>query len=174
MRTIEELRDLVRRILGEATEELLRTGSVFQRFYLVRKGGGMDLVLIDSDITNDEKEKSALGKGLRRIVEGGEIEAVVMASDVFYAKDIAPEANKVREALGLNIEQAHAMGLCEKREALLVTLESPIFAGLARQEYRREGGRPALDGEPLIVDGENCRFGAGRFSGVFRWPAGHA
>jgi hypothetical protein len=170
--TIEELKTLSAHALDHAVGVLTSTGDLSQMFHLIRRSGAHEIIGVAGEITNSERAKGGLSAMLQdRIAACGDVEAVIMVSDVFYA-DISPEKAKVKELLGLNIEQAEAAGLCTKAEAVIVTLESPILQQLTRQMYERgPDGKVTLKGAPVITDNTIGGKFAGRFMGFLRQPA---
>lgn len=149
--TIAQLKQLAQETLDYGIAEIRESGSLSQSFYLVKRGGGMDFVLVDGSVTNDESSKSALAKQLKERVAEGEVEAVIMLSDVYWA-ELDPKADTIRKRFGMTVKEAQDAGLCESHEGVLVTLESPILQQLSRQEYRRDGNRIELVGNALVAD----------------------
>ena len=171
---LERLRGIAREELDRAIATLRETGSVHMSLTLVKRDEGIEMMVIDGALTNDEGFKADLGRKIKARVDAGEIQAVMMVSDTFFAANTTPENDAIRRRLRLTIEEAHAFGLCEKREAVLVTVESPIYAAHMQQEYRRVDGakRIELVGEPIIAndaDGTMQRRSA-RFSGYWSAP----
>ncbi len=94
-----------------------------------------------------------------------------MMSDTFVAL-ISPENEKIRRRLKMNVFEASAFGLCEKREAVIVILESPIYQQMLQQIYQRDpkdGTKITLVGEPEIKDSSDphVRMMPARFTGYF-------
>ncbi len=176
--TTDELKALARRQLEFGIEELRETGELVQKFTLVKRGGRLDIIFVEGAVTNDAGAKEALAMTLRKRVAPEGIEAVLMLSDVFWGTMRSREAELLRRSLDLNVEESAAMGLCDKHEAVMVTLESPILNQVLRQEYRREG-----DGTVIVLVGElfirddtspDMKVRGGRFTGFFPHAAGHA
>ncbi len=170
--TIEELKSATEAILQIGIEELQATGSVMQTFHLIAADGARTVIAVTGEITNSERGKSALGKMIRQRIEQDHLVAVIMLSDVFFAKNITPEAEKIRHEMGLNVEQAHAAGLCDKHEGVMCSLDSPIYTMMLSQEYRRvpeDSDKVELVGEPIRA--ENTVLG-GRLAGFFAPPPG--
>jgi hypothetical protein len=174
--TIPDLKALAQRQLDYGIERIRETGDLMQTFILVKRDGTMEMIVIDRAITNDEQQKFTLSKMLKARVAEGEIEAVIMLSDVFFADDITPQGNAIRQQFRMTIEQAAAAGLCRMREAVMCMLESPIFGQHMQQEYRRDGTRIELVGAPLIADDASGtgKFLPSRFTGFFPRPASAA
>jgi hypothetical protein len=165
--TIDELRGLVDGIFAASVRQLQETGDLMQKIHVIKHDGSIDVIVLGGDITNNAGAKSVLGRILHQRVEAGDVEAIIMASDVFWAQ-ISDENQKIRVALGLNVEQSAAAGLCEMQEAVVVTVETPIWCHTMRQNYRRVGDRIELVGEPEMSDDGKWRAVSGRFSGY--WP----
>lgn len=170
--TIDRLREIARKWFDSSIETLRRDGDLMQQFMLVGRDETVEFIAIDGPLTNSEIFKADLGRKIRARTESGELQAVLMVSDSFFAS-LTPEQDKTIKRLRLNVEQAHELGLCEKREAVSVYVESPIFQGVMRQEYRRCDGdkRIELVGEPDIrsdADG-TMKASKSRFSGY--WSA---
>jgi hypothetical protein len=172
VKSIEELKRMAEGFGGMALDELRKSGSLMQKFHLIGEGK-IEIICSAGDVTNSEKAKGALAAQLRARIAEGDIEAVVMVSDVWIT-NITPEANKIKSAFRMNVEQAAAAGLCEKREAFICSLESPLYCQLTTQMYRREADRVVLDGPPEISveDGRSGEKPNGRHFGRFMsfWP----
>ncbi len=172
--TIERLREIARKEFDRAVAQIRETGSVMQMFTLIKRDESIEIMAIDGALTNNEAWKADFGRKIKARVAAGELQAVMMVSDIYFAANITPENDAIRQRLRLTIEDAHALGLCEKREAVMVTLESPIYAAHMRQEYRRVDGakRIELVGEPDITsDAEGTmQTRAARFSGYWSAP----
>jgi hypothetical protein len=171
---LERLRGIAREELDRAIATLRETGSVMQMFTLVKRDESVEMIALDGALTNNEGFKADLSRKIKARIAAGELQAVMMVSDTYFAANITPENQAIRQRLRLTIEEAHAFGLCELREGVMVVLESPIFAAHMRQEYRRvDGGkRVELVGEPWIAsdaDGTMQRMTA-RFSGYWSAP----
>jgi hypothetical protein len=177
--TIEELKETAARALQFAIERLQERGDLAHMLHLVRRSGGIEIIGSTAEVTNSEKSKGELAKILReRMAVLGDVEAVIMISDVFWA-ELTPAQEKMMRVFGFNVEQAAAAGLCEKFEAIMVTLESPILYQMAKQKYTHsaDGRAIMLDGAPEITDDTGntprnfTRF-TGRFTHLFDHGAG--
>ena len=60
-----------------------------------------------------------------------------MVSDTYIADNLTPAQEAIRREFRMTIEDCWKAGMIPKREAVSVTLESPIYQQVARQEYRR-------------------------------------
>jgi hypothetical protein len=161
--TIEELKSFSANALNHAVKILTSTGNLGQIFHLIRRTGAHEVMGVSGE-TNSDAAKNGLAAMLRhRIAEYGDVEAVIMISDIFFA-EITPEKAKIKELLGLNVEQAEAAGLCTKSEAIMVMLESPILQQMTIQMYERgHHGKVTLNGAPVITDNTTGGKFAGRF-----------
>jgi hypothetical protein len=170
--TIEELKSFSANALNHAVKILTSTGSLGQIFHLIRRTGAHEVIGVSGEITNSDAAKNGLAATLRqRIAKYGDVEAVIMISDVFWA-EITPEKARMKKLLGLNVEQAEAAGLCTKSEAIIVMLESPILQQLTRQMYERgSDGKINLKGAPVIADNTSGGKFEGRFMEFLRQPA---
>jgi hypothetical protein len=170
--TIEKLKALADHALEFGLECLQDGRELHLMFHLVLRAGGLEMMVVDSGITNSEDAKAELAATIKARIAAGEIEAVIMLSDTWFAENIHPEANKIRQAFRMTIEQAAAAGLCEKREAVMVRLESPIYWLHMQQEYVRSGDRIEVKGERSRTDsldgGPNYKA---RFTNFFGPPA---
>ena len=174
--TPEKLQALARETLAGGIREIQEGGDLMQRFYLVKRDGGMEFWLADSSVTNEENAKRGLAAKLRERVASGEIEAVLMLSDSYVATNISPENDAIRRRLRMTVKEAEAYGLCKTREAVIIHCESPILAVSGRQFYKRVNGKIELEGEMQIktdVDGA-LRVHASRFTQWFPAQAGRA
>jgi hypothetical protein len=153
--TIAELKDHAARTLDHGIERLKRDGELMQMFHFVRRDGVLEVVMIDGAITNDENAKHQLGRRLKARVAAGDIEAVIHLSDMYWTSDMEPEKDKIRQALGMTVEQAGRAGFCTVHEGVMCLLESPILHQCAKQEYRRDGDRIELVGSPWVASDED-------------------
>jgi hypothetical protein len=170
--TIEMLKSLADHALEFGLECLQDGGELHMMFHLALRAGGIEMMVVAGDVTNDEDLKAQLAATIKARIAAGEIEAVIMLSDTWFAENIAPEADRIRQAFRMTIEQAAAAGLCEKREAVMVRLESPIYWLHMQQEYVRSGERIEVKGERTRTDsldgGPNYKA---RFTNFFGPPA---
>lgn len=171
---LERLRGIAREELDRAVATLRETGSVMQMFTLIKRDESVEMIAVSGALTNNEGFKADLSRKIKARIAAGEIQAVMMVSDIYFAQDTSPDKVALRKRLRLTVEQGHALGLNEKREAVMVVLESPILAAHMQQEYRRvDGGkRIELVGDPIIMsdaDGTMKRMTA-RFSGYWSAP----
>ncbi len=166
--TIPELQALARTTLDFGIEHIRQNGVLAQMFHLFKRDGTTEIQLLAGEITNSKQAKRLFGDLLRERCRQGEIEAVLMLSDIYFTSTITPEQEKIRAAFGWNIEEASAAGLCDKHEAVMVSLESPIYVQLLRQEYKRDGKLITLVGEPMMEDDSAGRAQfSGNFAGFF-------
>jgi hypothetical protein len=168
--TIPALKALAQRTLDYGIERIRETGELMMTFTLVKRDGGIEMIGVDGETTNSGRRKDALAKTLKARVSEGQIEAILMLSDVFFADDITPQAEAIRQQFGMTIEQAAAAGLCRRREAVYCILQSPILALWMKQEYRRDGSRVELVGAPEVQDDASGDWqveAGGRFTGFF-------
>ncbi len=170
--TIPELKEQARMAFDFAVQRMRENnGDLNQMFHLVRRDGSVEILLIEGAISNSEDEKLNLSRLIRARVATGDIEAVIMMADAFVAS-ITPENDEIRRALKMNVAEASAFGLCEKQEAVIVIMESPIYQQMLQQIYRRDpedGTKITLVGEPEIKDSSDphvCMMPA-RFTGYF-------
>jgi hypothetical protein len=165
--TIDELKAFAAETLDRVVSMMQKDGELHQHFYLVHRAGGLDILVITPEITNSEAAKAQLARDIRTRIAEGDVEAVVMVSDIFQTVMTSEQA-KIHRALGLTVEQAGKAGLCTVTEAIMVTLESPIYRQLARQNYKREGAKIVLTGAPEIEDDVRPTVGfTGRFMNWF-------
>jgi Icc-related predicted phosphoesterase len=166
--TIEELKALAQRVMDTGIEQIRETGSLMQKFILAKRDGGLDYMVIGGDITNSESAKSALSQEIKKRIATGDVQAVIHLSDTWFAK-ITPENQRIKEKLHMNVEEAAAFGLCEKAEAVMVTLESPILNLIMQQAYERDGNKVTLVGSVVTADDTDGTFRSdpARFTGLF-------
>jgi hypothetical protein len=172
----EELKELARKHLDFAIEQIRTDGDCMMQFGERMRDGALRLFVFDGSAANDRKAKAAFGKRIRQDVAAGECVATLLVSDTFFAENLTPEKNKIRAAFGWDIEQAAAAGLCEKREAVTVNAEMRGYVLTMRQEYKRNGREVTLVGEPRVYDSANARLEVGQanLSGFFSTPAANA
>lgn len=170
--TIPELKKQARMAFDFAVQRMRENnGDLNQMFHLVKRDGSVEVLLIDGAISNSEQEKIKLSRLIKARVATGEIVAVIMMSDTFVAT-ISQENEMIRRKLRMNVDEASAFGLCEKQEAVVVMLESPIYQQMLQQIYRRDpkdGRKITLVGELKITDNSdpNMKMAPARFTGYF-------
>lgn len=158
--TVAQLKKLADNALDFGVVYLQQTGHLAMMVHLVRREG-MDVLTLDGKLSKDD----AAAQLRRHIAQSGDVEAVILVSDTWYA-DAEPSSFELMERLKLSIPQADAMGLCRMRESVLVTLESPVYSCSLRQQYRRRDGAIELTGEAEKQEGQSCWL-EGRFFGFF-------
>ena len=131
-----------------------------------------DVFVVPGDEMNDPKFKEALAKKIRAHIAETNAQACVLVSDAFVARvnpadKVAMAKERLRQNLGMNLEQGARAGLCEIREVVLISCETPQGACCMVQEYLRDPSNPLsvmIIGEPEIT---NDGPGTGRFFGMF-------
>jgi hypothetical protein len=92
-------------------------------------------------------------------------QAVVLTAGInrgIYSKEGAKTFKELQASgINLKIEDAVALGLCEKATAIMVTLYTPLQTVMRMQDYHYVGGK-AVFGEETITDSST-----GEFSGIF-------
>lgn len=155
--TITQLQAFARASLDFAVNCIRETGQLSQQFHLIPHNGDCphDIMVLGGDITNNRRALYLFLDLLRAKVKADNIEAVVMLSDTFITEWMTEEQAREKSRRGLNVEEAEKVGLCQKHEAVMVVLESPIYQQILRQKYRRnppESTNVELVGEPEIDD----------------------
>jgi hypothetical protein len=166
--TVEDLKVIAQKALDFGIERIRETGDLHMMFHLVGREK-TEIVMCAGDVTNSEAAKAELSRDLKARVRAGGVEAVVMLSDTYIA-EMTPAQEKLKRAFRMTVEDCFNAGMIPKREAVTVTLESPIYAQIARQEYRRvDGGRAIeLAGAPQIISSiEDANGISGKYSGRF-------
>lgn len=167
--SIDELKKHAEASLDYAIERIRETGDLMMMFHLVHSDGHLEIMFIDGPLTNDEDGKAQMARELKARCRAGGIEAIIHVSDSFFAENMSEEANRIRRAFRMTIEQCAAAGLCRLREAVMVRLESPIYWLHMTQEYKRDGGKVELVGAIIRTDSlDGGPLGDGRFNGY--WP----
>jgi len=154
--TIEELKDLAGGVMEFALNYLRENESLDAMFQLVTRDG-IDVIQIEGPLINSATAKKEISDRIRERIRSGDVQAVIFVSDTFYAETTV-ENQRIINRERLNVEQAHARGLCDKQEAILVTLETPIYQSLTRQIYQRFGKR-IKPGKLLLDDSTMPSFG---------------
>lgn len=172
--TIEDLKAIAQEALDYGVSCIRDDGELHMMFYLIGRDGTREIVMCDGPLTNSEKAKQMLSERLKRRVRERGIEAVAMVSDTFIAENMTPAQEATRRTFRMTIEDCFNAGMIPKREAVTVTLESPIYQQIARQEYRRvdDGRAIELVGAPDIsssiedANGISAKY-SGRMMGFF-------
>ena len=165
--TVPELRELAQQVMNTSFERLRETGELGQMFFLLKPAGGMEIIVLDGSVTNNEEAKKKLGRELKLRVVAEQIQAVLMVSDVFVSGDMSKEQNRARRILGLTVHQAAQAGFCTVSEAVVVMVETPIYRLHLTQRYRRDGKRIQTDGEMVSHETPDVRALPSRFTGFF-------
>ena len=174
--TPEKLQVLAREMLDFGVRQIQKTGDLPQTFFLVTRDGGTECWLADGSVTNNENAKDHLELKLRGRIAKGDIEAVMMISDAWITTNLSPENDAIRRRLRMTVSEAAAYGLCEKREAVLIHCESPLFILHGHQFYKRINGKVEIEGKARVetdVD-DGLRLGSSRFGDWFPAQAGRA
>lgn len=161
-----------------AVTHLRRTGSFAIMFQLHTVGGQIEIIGTEGGMANDPRAKGNISRAIRERIQRGDIEAVISGCDTYYANfdferdPKAKEKMAMKEMLGLSVEQAAAIGLCDKGEALRVSLETRDgFQYSIEQIYMRnpDNQREIFLGERIEMDiAEADAHLMGRFTQWFK------
>jgi len=146
---------------------VLNKGDLTQMFHLIRQDGSYDVVLVDDEVTNNRECKIELGEDLRRRVQSGGIQAVIMLSDTLISFSTRPELQAFREVFQLTIEDCMNLGIIPRREAVACSLETADYQQTAIQEYKIVDGRIELVGDPLVTVADEHSGYQGILMGLF-------
>jgi hypothetical protein len=167
---IEELKNTAARIMADSVDELKRTGSVNASFLLIRRDGAIEIMVLLGDAISDPALKATVSSKIRGRAQNGELQAVLFVSDIFASSGMTEGQAETIRALRLNVEQAAALGLIQKREAVMVFIDSPIHRQIAHTFYRRVGGRQIeIEEATSMEEGPADRF-TGRMIDFFAHP----
>lgn len=174
MPPITDLRAMADEHMQRALAELRETATL-NACYLVIADDGTDLFVADGASINDRDFKDALGKKLRARIAETNAYAYAMISDTFVARVAANDQQamlkeKLRQRLGMTIEQAGKAGLLEVAEAITIRIETRVgrMAALV-QEYLRDpadGSKIIIAAPPRYEEADQSP-GIGRFFGMF-------
>lgn len=171
------LKSCAEELLRCLKQELAARGTVNPVILLVR-GTSMESVVFDPGLLRSEGTKDALFALVRRrAVENG-ADAMLVAIDTYclvpnVVHMCATDPIKVRRLATVGIDALVAAGLGEKREALAVIVQTPIYTLLLEQLYER-GEHSLVFGECRRIDsGEYALEPLGRFH-IFREPETNA
>ena len=169
--TIDELKDLSEFVLKSGVETLQKKhGDLCARFHLVKADGGLDIVFIEGDLINQPTAKEIMAREIRRRAAAGELQAVVLLSDVFVGR-MSEQNEQIRRRLGLNVEQSAELGLCKRQEAVMVSLDSPFYRRIVTQDYTRRGREIELGERKEMDDTKPGSRASGRFMSFFNHEA---
>lgn len=161
-------------ILNLETEILQERGNVFMKFFLMTKEG-WELVLVPQpEVANDPDAKAAIAVEIKRLAKERNAEAVCMSSDTWLGvKPKGEWSDELRQSIAaMGMVRASALGLIEKREALVLSVTTRLQSVLLCQFYRREG-----KGERIVLEEKDRKEGQGfgRFIDMFDdLPEAHA
>jgi hypothetical protein len=175
--TIEELKAMAQQTLDDGIAQIRDDGELHMMFYLFGRDGTREIAVCMPDITNSEEAKAAFARKLKERVRAGGVEAVAMVSDTYIAENLTPAQEAIRREFRMTIEDCWKAGMIPKREAVSVTLESPIYQQVARQEYRRVDGGRAIElvGAPEVTSSiEDANGKSGKYSGRMMGFFAHA
>jgi hypothetical protein len=170
--TTTELQDYGLRCLSRAVEQLRETGTPLQAFHVLQQDR-TDVIFVPGDEMNDPVAKDNIAEAIRERIRETNARAYFMVGDAFISrvdpKDTAAVLkNRLRQRLGMTIEQAAQAGLCTVSEVLQVVCETRDEACIIMQEYIRDpqdNSKVMVVGEPEIKSGIT---GNGRFLGMFK------
>lgn len=171
-------------LLDEARKDLEKDGSFLPKAMIAYRDDQRDFMMIDPAIMNDEKQKAGFFRMLRQKAVEGDALAVVFLSDTYVGTQTKAQMEKrqfIEERLGIrmNVEQMHKIGLCDKREAILLTVQTRLDQVAISQEYTRrmEGGKTVgVDFGPYSVrrDSDGAGLGGRAFNFFARSAPGVA
>lgn len=158
-------------LLKLGLEDLKETGGCPMLVMLVTDNDAIELYQAEGEATNSSRAKEAMSRQLRARIAKSEIAGVLHLSDMWWAHidendpQTGEKARLIRE-LDLSVSEAHERGLCEKREALRVALETRDgFQYQIIQEYIRN---PKRDSEVFLGEKHEQELPEGhRFEGRF-------
>jgi len=167
---IDDLKTFAKKVMDLTAKDLEKNGSVDACFYLVRKNDDLEMVVLAADATNSHSAKKQLSDTIRARAAAGELQAVLFASDIFWA-NFSPEQDAIKRALRLNVEQACAIGLGQQQEGIMVALDTPIYRSLARQTYTRHQDEKRIEfGELFEYEVPEEAYAEGRMIDFFHRP----
>ncbi len=146
--TVEELQKVARNTLDETKAELATQNDFFPKIYMV-KDDSLSLILFDPDWMNSGRAKSALFGEVRRMAKETRADAVVCITDG-WALQHSPEqeqqlkddkeyfAEYQRISTDRGLPETAAAGFGELWEAIIVTVQSPLYQILMTQHYQRK------------------------------------
>jgi hypothetical protein len=141
---IDQIKGLAELMLQNALSRIHEAGTFTPMYNLVRRDGGIDVIGIEGKLMNSRAAKAEISGVIRQRAEASELEAVLFISDTFFGHVTNPDHQRMIETLRLDVEQAHALGLCEKHEAILVVIDTPIYQALIQQTYERNADKIVL------------------------------
>ena len=166
-------------IVLRAGREMIVNGEDVQINVIVFAKGQNEWHLMegDNDYNQFARKKLAFSRAMKARVSKGDVEAVMVMSDVWFtkhelmnvsAKDYkASEDPFARMIDEVGMEAAAEAGYCEKSEALMVNAESPTDKYGLVQPYSRD-----QDGKPVFEElDESGGFAQGRFANFFEGAA---
>ena len=144
--------------LEDAKHDLEKTGNFIPKAVLIGEREQV-VVAIDGNIMNSRTEKSALSKMLRKRCNEIHAHTTVFISDIFFGEmSLEQEAQKriAEQMLGqsLDVEQCAAAGLCTKREAIMLLIQTKHSSRTIRQAYRRLPGNKIQFEERIELPGK--------------------
>lgn len=170
--TIEELLGIAGEVWKFALEDLQKNGSINSTFHLFTRDKSREIYMTDGSINNSDF-KTQFARMIRDRIAAGDIEGIVFICDTFFAVNLTPEQEKIRVAFGMNLEQAAAAGLCPKREALQMQVESPILRQVRLQEYKRGQSIEIMGKLREITEGVDGRVLSSKLGRWFESASSH-
>jgi len=149
MMTVEELQKYAKDTLDEVKTQLVADNDFFPQIYMV-KGDTLSLFAFDPDWMNSGLAKSALFGAVKRMAKETQAEAVICVTDGWGIKHSSEQEKRLREDEDYRAEyqriadeeglpEAAAAGFGELWEAIIVTVQSPLYQILMTQNYQRKG-----------------------------------
>jgi hypothetical protein len=135
-----DLKALAELGLAKASQELTRTGEVTPMFVVREEDGTIKVIAVDGRLMNSGSAKDRLFDGMRMMVAGRRLSAVVFISEGWVGKQTAkgaalPEKVFLERARERGFETAVKDGLVVRGEAILVTAQTADGTFHVQQEF---------------------------------------
>jgi hypothetical protein len=145
----EHIESLAESLLADAVRDMKKKGSIVPRVFVVG-AGRTALFIIEGSVVNSGRQKDALVDRVKACCKDIDAQATVFLSDSWTGDQTSEQRRKtqiVETMLGqsLGIEAMSKAGLCTKREALMVIIQTKSEKKIIRQHYRREGGQILIE-----------------------------
>lgn len=171
MTSIDDAKDIAKFALDFAMKCLRDRDSFTAMCHLIARDGDAEVILIDGDQLNDAEAKAQIGKRLKDRAKEINAVATVFITDAYVAQITDTERyEQACQAAGHGIGDTallERLGLVNRRECLMCSIETPIFHQFSMQFYARtKNGKPFFT-EYQQIDQSEGFSGQGNFFGFF-------
>lgn len=167
--TNDKLKEFANSFFDAMRRELAEDKGCMMKVAMVTTSG-TDIYAITGEIANSGPLKDAVSRKLKSIVAKGDVVAVMTASESWVA---TVKQEIYDQTPGLSVTEMADRGLVEKKEAITLSMETPVFTYFIQQIFTRDADDNPILGETETFEAPNDgRASDARFSQWFPAPTG--